>query len=421
MKGLQSIRLPLGTSLRFQKGFWFVICSMAVFGSQACGPSGSKTPDYLVPGTTLTIKGSFLNSDGSAYAKKRLRFQNLRVKGFIDENASYRQNFVTLLGAEFMLAAFPLFTPFYLLTYGKNNLAVDPKKVEEKPNAYLASLVTDTQGAYEFKIKVQELYKDVDGNININISNEPDSSDQFLKNTFVVKDRESKLDPTALCESSGVVVTPSGTTQWEFSWKSPITSVVRYHLRIAEKSSQALVWFQEFSATTFSATLSDTLFQGKPMYVALEAIYEDGSDRRRSCMSKPVEFAPKKADALVSTGALVTSPQMGFKLTQLTDGQFLNRPLLEAFDVQELQMDLKEVKNVGNMHFHNLFLNQNDTITLEYSLDDLNWTVAVAQIPTLRFLNVTLPTPISARYLKLVLGGSTRIKDLQEWAVWGTQ
>jgi hypothetical protein len=319
------------------------------------------------------------------------------------------------------LAAFPLFTPFYLLTYGKNNLAVDPKKVEEKPNAYLASLVTDTQGAYEFKIKVQELYKDVDGNININISNEPDSSDQFLKNTFVVKDRESKLDPTALCESSGVVVTPSGTTQWEFSWKSPITSVVRYHLRIAEKSSQALVWFQEFSATTFSATLSDTLFQGKPMYVALEAIYEDGSDRRRSCMSKPVEFAPKKADALVSTGALVTSPHMGFKLTQLTDGQFLNRPLLEAFDVQELQMDLKEVKNVGNMHFHNLFLNQNDTITLEYSLDDLNWTVAVAQIPTLRFLNVTLPTPISARYLKLVLGGSTRIKDLQEWAVWGTQ
>ena len=86
----------------------------------------------------------------------------------------------------------------------------------------------------------------------------------------------------------------------------------------------------------------------------------------------------------------------------------------EAFDSREFVLDLGEQKLVSRLLLYNLQLQTSGSLSVSGSLDGVTYT-SIEQFEEKRFMNLSLSTPTTSRYLKFSF--SSRLIDLQELAL----
>jgi hypothetical protein len=391
------------------KTFHFKELCLSVFLApylMGCGSSTSKSPKFL-PGSVLTVSGKYLDESGKAFSDQQLVFQNLRKFAYIDETGVAIESYARLL-------TFPFFS-FYYIVFDGDPLTVNRDKYLQKPNYILKKVRTDSTGAFSFSLRADDLLRDSEGGINISIVNDSSNSNLFGKYSFVVKNIGTDLGTLGLCSLGGIMVSEDTATDSSiFSWAAPSTPVSRYVLRFGDPNTGSVIWTQVVDGSLTTLTLPRSLFLNQSVRLGIEAFYTFEVEKKISCLSAPKDFKHTSPLNSLASGSIVNASNIKFKINSLTNTKFSDNPFFEAFDSREFVLDLGEQKLVSRLLLYNLQLQTSGSLSVSGSLDGVTYT-SIEQFEEKRFMNLSLATPTTSRYLKFSF--SSRLIDLQELAL----
>jgi hypothetical protein len=384
----------------------FTFLGLSISG---CGMSGSKSPT-LDPTSPVTIKGKYLDDNGSGLPDTQINFRNLRRFGYVDMTAVEHAQSVAL----FLKMAFPFFL-IYEDLFNEDPLRVDPNLFRYKPNYFLTKVRTDSQGNFSFRVRVDQLMRDEAGGINIVLVNEKYRDNRFGKYSFVVKKQDTNLGELRLCELGGIKIEETaGSENFLVQWTAPAQTVSKYVVNFAVPEDSSLVWSAEVAGDQTSVTVPKFLFESLKTRVAIEAYYALESEKTVSCLTSPKDFSLLNPEKSLGQNAKVTADEIPFRLSSLTNRKFSDNGYLEAFSPSRLTFDLLEKKTLKAVALHNLRLGSKGEFEIEVSEDGISWSVA-KKAPERRFLVETFDSPVTTRYLRLAF--SSRLLDLQEISI----
>lgn len=364
----------------------------------ACGKSSSPT---FPPGTVLEITGRFLAPNQDPLLDTRIHFRNLRQFGYVDNLAL---GIATWQSMFLLPMAFPFFA-FYEAPLP------DPEDYTERPNYFLTSMRTNSDGRFTFRIRADRMLRDADDAINIVLVNDDDNEmHAFAKAAFVVKEEKTDLGNISTCDLGGISKSESG-GNFTLTWTAPSWTVARYVVNVATQDDNSLVWAKQVTGAT-TVTLPKATVGAQAVRVAIEAFAKDEDSTKISCLTPPLDFT---LDAPVTTRiepAQVSTPDIPFRLSSLTNQKFSDKDYLGAFDTGFLIFDFGSEQTLTTMLLHNLRVGTTGNVAFSTATSaDGPWTLA-GQIPAARFLHHTFATPITTRYLKLSFPAS--LQDLKE-------
>lgn len=392
-------------ALPLSAGAAFVLC--------ACGSSDSKGGDSpaFTPGTTVTVKGVFQAPDGTGLAERRIAFRNLRRQGYVDTTAVVFDDAARTLGNLVLLA-----WPFYWFYAAIGAVPRDPElpdRVERQsatpPAYFLDSVLTDTKGAFRFRVDASKLLRDARGGIHVTLVNDRGEKPLFGKFAFLVKGEETDLGPVRLC--GPIPRVEEGDKEVTLRWDAFPAAPKKLFATIGDARDNALLWSVELKPGDTSVAIPKTVVGKRKVKAALEAFSVFDAERKVSCLSEPVEFAAANGAASIAAGRPVRAQGVEFLVTTLTNGQVSDQPLFEPFGVRRLSLDLGAPKDISQVVLHNMKLKSSGTGEILVSNDGADWRPAIT-FPEARFAVLALPPATRARHVRIVT--SAPLVDLQE-------